>query len=167
MGNVANLAMFIFVGLVGGLIGQKLKIPAGALMGAMVAVIVLKLVLKSEYELPKNIVFLLQVAIGIMVGSTFHPSLMATFHKIIIPVIASCFILVITGVLIAFLFTKLGLLDIGTGYLGTSPGAMSVLLVLSLENNVNATVITCFHLFRVVFVILTAPLILKLISQFQ
>ncbi|MBU2513552.1 AbrB family transcriptional regulator [bacterium] len=165
MGNIANLTMLMFVGLVGGLIGQKLKIPAGALMGAMVAVILVKVILKSEYALPKNIIFLLQVLVGVMVGSTFHPSLLATFHKIIIPVVASCFILVITGVLIAFLFTKLGWVDIGTGYLGTSPGAMTVLLVLSLENNVNATVITCFHLFRVVFVILTAPLILKLISH--
>ncbi len=165
MGNLANLTLFMFVGLVGGLIGQKLKIPAGALMGAMVAVILVKVIMKSEYELPKNVVFLLQVLVGVMVGATFHPSLLTTFHKIIIPVVASTLILVTTGVLIAFLFTKLGLVDIGTGYLGTSPGAMTVLLVLSLESNVNATVITCFHLFRVIFVILTAPLILKLISH--
>lgn len=166
MANLANLAMFIFVGLVGGVVGQKFKIPAGALIGSMLAVIAIKLILKSEWELPKNVVFLLQVAVGIMVGAQFHPSLLPTFYKIIIPVILSCIILVITGILIALLFTKLGILDIGTGYLGTSPGAMTILIVLALENNVNATVITCFHLFRVIFVILTAPLVLKLLGNY-
>jgi uncharacterized protein len=167
MGNIASLSTYMFVGLIGGFIGQKVKMPAGPMIGAMLAVIIIKLVMKSEWELPKNIIFILQVLVGVMVGASFHPSLLTTFHKIIIPVIASCIILVFTGVLIAILFTKLGILDIGTGYLGTSPGAMTVLLVLSLENNVNATVITCFHLFRVIFVILTAPLILKLIAHFQ
>ncbi len=164
MANAANLAMYIFVGLLGGVIGQKFKIPAGALIGSMVAVIIIKLVLKSEWALPKNVVFLLQVAVGIMVGAQFHPSLLPTFYKVIVPVIISCVILVVTGILIAVLFTKLGILDIGTGYLGTSPGAMTVLIVLALENNVNATVISCFHLFRVIFVILTAPLVLKFLN---
>ncbi len=167
MGNITSLIVYLFVGLIGGLIGQKLKFPAGAMIGAMLAVIILKLTMKSEWELPKNIVFLLQILVGVMVGSTFHPSLLATFHKIIIPVVTSCVILVATGVLIAILFTKLGILDIGTGYLGTSPGAMTVLLVLGLENSVNTTVLTCFHLFRVIFVILTAPILLKFISHFQ
>jgi hypothetical protein len=157
--------MFTMAGLVGGFVGQKLKIPAGALIGALLAVIAVKLILKSEWALPKNVVFLLQVAVGVMVGATFHPSLLPTFYKIIIPVIASCFILVASGLLTAFVFTKLGIMDIGTGYLGTSPGAMTVLLVLALENNVNATVVTCFHLFRVIFVILTAPIILKVIGH--
>lgn len=164
MGNLANLSVFLFVGLMGGLIGQKLKIPAGALIGAMIAVIAIKFILKSEWALPKNVIFFLQVAVGVMVGASFHPSLMSVIPKIIVPVVVSCIILVGTGVLMAFVFTKLGILDIGTGYMGTSPGAMTVLLVLALENNVNATVITCFHLFRVIFVILTAPLIIKLIN---
>ena len=54
--------------------------------------------------------------------------------------------------------------DMGTGYLGTSPGAMSVLIALSLEGNTEPMLIVCFHFFRVVFVILTAPLIFKWIS---
>lgn len=165
MGNGANLVMFTVVGLAGGFVGQKLRIPAGALIGALLAVIVLKLILKSEWALPKNVVFLLQVAVGVMVGATFHPSLLPTFYKIIVPVIVSCLVLVISGLLIAFIFSKMGIMDFSTGYLGTSPGAMTVLLVLALENNANATVITCFHLFRVIFVILTAPLILKVIGH--
>jgi membrane AbrB-like protein len=160
-----NFVLYAGVGLFGGFLGYKIKIPAGALIGSLVFVILAKLLLKSDWQLPKQFIFFIQVLLGIMVGATFHPSLLPVFHKILIPVVLSCVILVGTGVLMAIVFTKLGLLDLGTGYLGTSPGAMTALLSMALENNVsvNATIITCFHLFRVIFVILTAPIIFKFI----
>ena len=163
MVNVANLILYVVVGLVGGFLGVKLKIPAGSMVGAMLAIIIVKIILKSEWALPKNIIFLLQVAIGIMVGTTFKPSLLPVFQKIAIPVVASTVILIATGILIAVVFSKLGVLDMTTGYLGTSPGAMTVLVALSFEHNVNAMVVTSFHLFRVIFVVLSVPFISKFI----
>jgi uncharacterized membrane protein AbrB (regulator of aidB expression) len=56
------------------------------------------------------------------------------------------------------------MLDIGTAYLGTSPGAMSALIVLALESEAQPMLVVCFHFIRVVFVILTAPLIFRLVS---
>jgi uncharacterized membrane protein AbrB (regulator of aidB expression) len=38
---------------------------------------------------------------------------------------------------------------------------MSPLIVLALESGKDATVITCFHFFRVVFIILTMPIIYR------
>jgi hypothetical protein len=64
----------------------------------------------------------------------------------------------------AAVFAKLGLLDFGTAYLGTSPGAMSALIVMALDSGAQPMLVVCFHFFRVVFVILTAPLIFKWIS---
>ena len=44
----------------------------------------------------------------------------------------SCVVLVGTGIVLAIVFTRLGLVDIGTAYLGTSPGAMSTITVMAL-----------------------------------
>lgn len=144
---------------------MKLKIPAGAIIGSMLAVIAVKLSLNSNWELPKYYGFIIQVMIGILVGAAFHPALLQTFYKLLIPVIVSSVILVATGLIIALIFHKLGFMDVGTGYLGTSPGAMSVLIVLADSTKDNTAIVTCFHLFRVIFVVLTAPLILKFISK--
>ena len=38
---------------------------------------------------------------------------------------------------------------------------MSALIVVALNSGKDATVITCFHFFRVVFIILTMPVIYK------
>jgi membrane AbrB-like protein len=93
-----------------------------------------------------------------------NPSDIPFAEVLAIPVIISCVVLVGTGVILAVVFTRLGLLDIGTAYLGTSPGAMSALIVLALESEAQPMLVVCFHFIRVVFVILTAPLIFRLVS---
>lgn len=164
MSSSLGLLSYLGLGLLGGLLGAKLKIPAGVLIGAMLTIICFKILVKVHWEIPNSFTFVLQVFLGIMVGAAFQPELMQAMKKIAIPVIISCVILVGTGVILAVVFTRLGLVDIGTAYLGTSPGAMSALVVLAFQSQAQPMLVVCFHFVRVVFVILTAPLIFKLIS---
>ena len=164
MSSSLGLLSYLGIGLLGGLLGAKLKIPAGVLIGSMLAIVCFKIFMKVHWEMPKSFAFALQVFVGIGVGAAFQPELLQVMKKIAIPVIISCVVLVGTGVLLAIVFTRLGLLDFGTAYLGTSPGAMNVLVVLALESQAHPTLVVCFHFIRVVFVILTVPLIFRLIS---
>jgi membrane AbrB-like protein len=150
--------------LIGGLIGAKLKIPAGTLVGAMLTIVLFKMFTKLHWEIPRNFNFILQVFLGIAVGASFQPALIQVMKKIALPVVISCVVLVATGALLAVIFTRLGILDMGTAYLGTSPGAMSALIVLALDSPGQPMLVVCFHFFRVIFVILTAPLIFRWIS---
>jgi len=161
MNYFISLPVFISIGTLGGFIGAKLKIPGGVLVGSLLAIICFKLISRADWEVPRSFSFILQVFLGIMVGSTFQPEMLKLLHKVIIPVITSTLFLVVTGLILSLIITKLGHLDIGTAYLGTSPGAMSALIVLALDSNANAAVVSCFHFFRVVFIILTTPLIFK------
>ena len=164
MSSSLGLFAYLGLGLVGGALGAKLKIPAGALIGAMLTIILFKMTMKIHWEIPKGFTFALQVFLGIMVGATFQPELLHVMKKIALPVIISCVVLVGAGILMSAVFAKLGLLDFGTAYLGTSPGAMSALIVMALDSGAQPMLVVCFHFFRVVFVILTAPLIFKWIS---
>lgn len=114
----------------------------------------------------KNIIdakftFVLQVFLGIMVGASFQPGMLKVMGRVFFPVITSTLFLVGTGLLLSMVFSRMGLLDMGTAYLATSPGAMSALLVVALDSGKDAAVITCFHFFREVFIILTMPFIYK------
>jgi len=164
MSSSLGLIGYLGLGLLGGLLGAKLKIPAGALIGAMLTIIFFKIFMKVHWDIPRSFTFVLQVFLGIMVGASFQPELVQVMKKIAIPVIISCVVLMGTGVILAVVFTRLGLVDIGTAYLGTSPGAMSALIVLALESEAQPMLVVCFHFIRVVFVILTAPLIFRLVS---
>ncbi len=159
-----GLFFYLCVATLGGFCGSKLKIPAGTLVGAMLAVILTKMVLKSYWEIPKEFSFVIQILLGVMVGATYNPSIIKTLSKIALPVVASTVVLIVVGIILSIIFTKLGLLDIGTAYLGTSPGAMSALIPLAFDSQADATLVVCFHFFRVVFIVLTAPIIFKVFS---
>jgi uncharacterized membrane protein AbrB (regulator of aidB expression) len=73
-------------------------------------------------------------------------------------------ILATNGVILAIVSSRSGLIDIGTAYLETSPGAMSILIALALESQAHPMLVVCFHLIREMFVIQTALLIFRLIS---
>lgn len=157
--------IYIVLGTIGGLAGSRLKIPAGSLIVAMLTIIVFKLIIKAHWEMPWRFNFILQVALGIMVGSSFQPAMLPVLKKLFFPVLASTVTLAGVGILLSIIFTRMHILDAPTAYLSTSPGAMSALIVLAFESGTSATLVVCFHFFRVVFVILTAPLFLKLFSH--
>jgi membrane AbrB-like protein len=163
----SNLGWLVYIGLgiVGGLIGSRIKIPAGSLIVAMLTIMAFKLITKTHWEMPKGFNFVLQIALGIMVGASFQPAMLPVLKKIFFPVLASTVTLVGMGILLSIIFTRMGILDAPSAYLGTSPGAMSALIVLAFDSGSSATLVVCFHFFRVVFVILTAPLLLKFFSH--
>jgi len=165
MMNYSGVGLYLAVGAIGGSIGIKLKIPAGVLIGAMAGVIVCKLFMHVQWEMPKSFGFVVQVLLGVMVASTFHPDMLKTLKSVAIPVVVSSIVLIGVGGILSVIFYRLNLLGASTAYIATSPGAMSALVAMSLEGNANSVVVTCFHFFRLVFILLTAPWIFKALSH--
>lgn len=159
MNNITGLLIYLVVGLAGGLLGSRLKVTGGTLIGAMVAVILFKMLAQKDLEIPKSYTFIVQILIGIMVGISYSPDMNKLFAKIAIPVIISTLVLVAAGLGICFVLIKTGLLDVSTSYLSTSPGAMVAMISLAAESKANSPVVLAFHFFRIVFIILTAPLV--------
>jgi uncharacterized membrane protein AbrB (regulator of aidB expression) len=71
MNYLISLPIFLAIGTLGGYLGTKLKIPAGALIGSLLAVICFKLISRVDWNVPKTFTFVLQVFLGIMVGASF------------------------------------------------------------------------------------------------
>ncbi len=165
MSAYSGLFLYLCVGALGGLVGAKLKIPAGVLTGAMLSVILFKLFIETQWEVPKGFEFFTQMLVGVMVASTFHPDMLKALKPVAMPVVLSSFVLVCAGGLLAILIVRLNLLDPVTAYIATSPGAMTAMIPLSMEGNGIALVVTCFHFFRLLFILLTAPWILKALSS--
>ena len=164
MNQYLGFSLYLGIGTIGGLLGARIKIPGGVLTGAMISVIVCKLFMQTQWEMSKGINFITQVLVGVMVASTFHPDMLKTLKSIAIPVVLSSVMLVLAGCLLAIIIYRLDLLDPATAYIATSPGAMTSLIPLSVEGGANPVIVTCFHFFRLLFILLTAPWILKALS---
>ncbi|MCX5915672.1 MAG: AbrB family transcriptional regulator, partial [Deltaproteobacteria bacterium] len=53
----------------------------------------------------------------------------------------------------------MGYLDFPTAYLGTSPGAMSAIVIVGVEYGANGAIVALFHFLRVILVLTTAPIV--------
>ena len=152
----------------GGFIGYKLKIPAGTVIFSLLAVACVKLLMKMEdSSLPRLVNFVPQALVGLVLGIQFNRSVLVQISKMWGYMVLSVIVLVAAGVLIAVVLMRMNVLDVQTAYLGTSPGALSAMIFLAVDQQVNAPLVAIFHLFRIFFILLTGPAILKLISHFQ
>ena len=161
MNQITATAVYLGIGFLGAWLGSKLKLPAGALIGSMLTVMLTKALLNTSVNLPQSFGFFIQVLIGVSIGASFQPEMFKIFPKVAFPILLTTLALMMTGFLLAWLFTKVGILDTQTAYLCTTPGGLSALVALALNGQANATLILCFHFFRLLAVILIAPFVLK------
>ena len=161
MNQYLSTGLLLGIGCLGAWLGERAKIPAGALIGSMLAVILTKALFNANVNLPQGFGFFIQTLLGVSIGASFQPEMLKIFPKIIVPIFLTTFTLMMTGFLLAWLFTKIGLFDPQTAYLCTTPGGLSALVALAVDGRADATIILCFHFFRVLTVILIAPFMLK------
>ncbi len=162
--TMAHTFILLVVGAAGGFIGWRLRIAGGTIIGAMLAVIIFKLLAEKSAVFPEGFKFLTQVLIGVMVGSTFRPEVIQDLKTIGWPVMISTLSLMAAGLVMSVVLARLGFLDIPTAYIATSPGAMSTLIGLAIDKGADTTLVMAFHVFRLTFVNLTAPFVFVLLA---
>ena len=165
MAHITELGLYLIVGFAGGLVGSRLRFTGGALIGAMAAVIIVKIISGKEWMLPGWYPQLVQILLGIVIGASYTVETAHLLKRIAFPVIGSTLVLVITGFLISLVMVKWGFLDGPTAYLSTSPGAMSALLSIAGEKCTNPPIVLVFHFFRIVFIIITAPIVFYILQK--
>ncbi len=156
----ANLLWTFLAAFAGGYVGVKLKIPAGALIGALVAAVAVRFIGVKAREVPYIFSFVAQVLIGLIIGAGVTPDLFGYLSKTWAPLVISMVGMVFIGLVFGLVIHKMGYLDLPTAYLGTSPGAMSAIVLLGVEYGANGAVVALFHFLRIIVVLITAPIVL-------
>jgi membrane AbrB-like protein len=160
-----NLLWTFLAAFAGGYVGMKLKIPAGALIGALVATVAVRFIGAKAKEVPHIFGFVAQVLIGLIIGAGVTLDLLEHLSKCWVPLVISILGLVLIGLVFGLLIHKMGFLDFPTAYLGTSPGAMSAIVLLGVEYGANGAVVALFHFLRIIVVLITAPIVLYFLGK--
>jgi hypothetical protein len=154
-----NLIGTLLAAFAGGYVGVRLKIPAGALIGALAATVAIRFLGAKAKEIPYIFSFLGQVFIGLIIGAGVTLELFEHLSKCWIPMVISMVGFIFIGLGFAFFFYKMGILDFPTAYLGTSPGAMSAIVIVGVEYGANGAIVALFHFLRIILVLITAPIV--------
>lgn len=147
--------------LIGAAALEMLKVPAGALIGAMIAVAAVNLVGWTTLELPPPVRFLAFAALGWSIGSAVTRESVQALRQFAVPLLVTVVALMLVGGLIAVALVALGLTDSITAFLASSPGGLSQMAALADAHGADAPLVAAVHTFRVVAVILVAPIIAR------
>ncbi len=156
------MARTIVAALAGGYLLERLKIPAGALIGAMAAVAALNLSGLDTAEIPGWTRFLAFAGIGWALGQQVNRESLEVFRASLIPIAIVVAGLLLAGGLIMLVLRAAGL-DPATALLAASPGGISQMGAISAAVGANAAVVITAHLVRIITVVVTAPLMVKLL----
>ena len=159
-----NLVVSIVLAVGAALLLNWLNFPAGALIGAMIAIAGLKLSGASVPDMPGALRFAALAVIGWDLGTKFNRQLLAAVSNNLVPLVLVIAAFLVLGWLLAWTLWRFGVMDPATAVLATSPGGLVQMGALTSEMEANAAMVVGFHLLLIVSVLLSAPLISRFAS---
>lgn len=158
--TVATLAVaFSF-----GFIGKKLKIPAGAMVFAMIGVATFNIFFDYTH-LPSWTRPLLQFFGGAMIGHSINKADVKNLKTMWAPVLMLVVSMVALNVGVALLITQTKVVTIETALFACSPGGVSDMALIADEMGADSAQVSILQLFRLVGICLTYPITFRFISK--
>lgn len=163
--NIGKLLGTLLVAFIGGWAGIRFRVPAGAMIGSLVAVAIYNYFSQMGY-MPANLKIIGQIIIGGTIGMNFNKSSLAEMKQVFLPAIASVFILLTVGMVAGYILHKVTGIDLVTALLGTSPGGLTDMSILAASYEADTIIVSSIHLIRLFSVIFLMPIIVRIISNF-
>nr|BFE59254.1 hypothetical protein GCM10020063_037800 [Dactylosporangium thailandense] len=142
---------------------ERLGVPGGLLLGSLLGAAMVALLRDSTMHVPGWLNTGAQLVIGGAIGLQVTRSSLASLGWAVLPAILSAVLIIGAGIGIAYLLRALHLAPPGD-VLATSPGALSVVSTIALQRGEGPHV-ALFHLLRVVLVIVTLPMLTRLLPD--
>ncbi len=154
-----DILLTLLIAAVGGIIGLKLKIPAGALVGAMLAVASVK-IFSGRGELPYTFRIMAQIVVGGMLGLNFSMDTIHGLKNLMFPAIIVVIGLTLFSVVLGFTLSKLTGMDLTTALFSVSPGGLTDMTLISGAYGADTPTVALLHLMRLLTVITILPTII-------
>ncbi|KAF0194005.1 MAG: membrane protein AbrB duplication [Bacillota bacterium] len=161
MPRMARIALTLLIAALGGYIGIRLKIPAGALVGAMLAVAVSNLGFGFSGEIPTNFRTIAQIVVGGILGLSITRQTVSELRTIALPVAVLVFSMIGLSLVAGFILAKVTGWDMATAFFSSSPGGMTEMTLASMSFGADTPKVALLQLVRMISVISLMPLILK------
>jgi uncharacterized protein len=156
--SLQHMAILTVAGTIAGYIAERLKVPAGYLLGALVATALLYGlgIVKGEFPLALQAICFLLMAL--LIGERFHEVTVEEIKPLLVPSINGFLISLVVsflGAYIASFFIKLPLAQI---LLGFAPGGIEAMMILALNFNLDTAYVGALHFVRFIGITIVLPI---------
>jgi membrane AbrB-like protein len=158
-----NLLAYLLAGLGGGLLALRTGIPAAPLAGALLGAGLLSMSGQLETaQWPLGSRTLLEIGIGTVIGTGLTSTALTELRQLWRPAVVITLSLVITGLVVGLLCSRMLGIDPVVALLGAAPGGISGMSLVGAEFGVGAAVAS-LHAVRLITVLLVLPITVRLV----
>lgn len=157
--------LLICIGGIGAFIGFKLKIPAGVFIGSIIFVGVYQIIFGTIMEKPSWMKLIMQIAVGLVLGTRFTQELLLDFKKLIKPIIISSFTLIFSALVLGLTLSYLTDWDLATCILSAAPGGQTEMAILSDSIGAQTEKVIVLQLVRNQLVLIVMMPLVKLLMK--
>ncbi|MEW5720186.1 MAG: AbrB family transcriptional regulator [Chloroflexota bacterium] len=149
------------IGALGGFLLDAFRVPAGGVIGALLAVAGAQIAGLALQTIPTRGRNLAQVFLGVFVGVTFTQQTLIELQNSFAIIIGATLATLASSFILAFVMQRWMRLDAETAILGCAPGGLSVMPLIADELGAQTFIVSLFQLTRIVLVILVLPIIFR------
>ena len=165
--NHLNLILLIFASLFFIFIFDKIRIPAALLSGTLFASGLLQITDIASYNLPDQSINFCLLILGASVGCRFAEKTVKEIVNNSLHSVVATTILVLLGLVAAYIATFFVDTNILTLILSFSPGGIYEVAVIAIAFDLEPDFVAFHHIIRLLFILFTVPIILKVLSKFK
>lgn len=149
------------VGGIGGYWGNKKKIPAGVMIGALLAIALMNTVVGYAAEYPPNLRVMVQILSGLVIGSRFRKKDINELRKMGKPILILLIMMFTFTIVFSLLMHSISGLSFMTSLFSCAPGGMSDLTLIAVDFGASTDKVMLLQLFRFLVVVIFFPNIIK------
>jgi len=163
--NHFNLIILLIGSIILILLFDKVKVPAALLSGTLVASGILQISDIATYKLPDETINFCLLILGASIGCRFVEKTIKEVVKNTLHSLVATFLLVILGIIAAYIGTFFVNYDFLTLILSFCPGGIYEVAVIAIAFDLDPDFVAFHHIIRLLIILFIIPVILKLIDK--
>jgi len=152
------------VGTAGALAAQGIGIPAGVIVGALLASGLHRLAGGDPGRWQGRYGRLGRLLLGTVIGAAFGPDVIAPLKAALVPMVALIAIIVGVGLGLGWALGRFTRLDVTTALISSVPGGLPAMTAMAEEIGADATVVAAIHFSRLVTILVAGPALIPLLA---
>ena len=146
----------LLVGAFGGFVFLRIKIPAGAVIGAMIFVIILSALTGKSY-IPNSMILFSRMIVGTILGCRISLSNIKSLKNIFAPILFFTFFIIFLSMIAGLIIFRVSDLDQATAFFGSSPGGLADMSLISAEFGANMSKVAILQFVRIIACMVVIP----------
>lgn len=161
---MGNLLVILAVGFTFGFIFYKMKVPGGMMIGSLISVATFNIFCGIAY-IPQSVKYISQIIAGAYIGCLVEKSDIKRFKYIIKPALLILTNYLFLNILLGFLIYHISDLDLITSMMGSIPGGMTDIPIISADMGADTPGVTVLQFIRMVICVSLFPGIISKVSH--